>query len=239
MRRYTPLWLLPAVAAFGAPSLLAPTTVLAPSTAAHAGDLEGLQEEYQVAFEAWKAKFDLAQGRERSALRKEHPAREFWGRFEAAGKAGEGRAYQWMLDHAKDLGLKRDERGPVIQEVYSALLEGSKNKDWFDEVVSRIVRDARYLDAGSLRRWLEAASEDAGSTMARALARVSHAQLLTESDDAELVALGERMLAEYEKQNIAVGATALDFSASTIDGHRFKLSDYRGKVVLVDFYGFW
>jgi peroxiredoxin len=25
----------------------------------------------------------------------------------------------------------------------------------------------------------------------------------------------------------------------TIDGHQFKLSDYRGKVVVLDFYGFW
>jgi hypothetical protein len=238
MRRYTLLWLLPAVAAFGAPSLLAPTSVLAPATAP-AGDLDELQAEYTAAFEAWKAKFDVAQGRERSTLRKEHPAKDFWDRFEASGKAGEGRAYQWMLDHAKDLGLKRDERGPVIQQLYTALLEGSADQGWFDEVVSRIIRDARYLEAGALQRWLEAASEDAKSTMARALARVSHAQLLTESDDAGLVAMGKRMLAEYEEKNIAVGATALDFSASTIDGHRFKLSDYRGKVVLVDFYGFW
>ena len=32
---------------------------------------------------------------------------------------------------------------------------------------------------------------------------------------------------------------APDFDAKTIDGHEFKLSDYRGKVVLLDFYGFW
>lgn len=236
MRRHTLLWLLPALA--GAPAALALTGALAPAEA-RAGDLEALRAEYQASFEVWKAKFDVAQGRDRSALRKQHPAKDFWDRFDAEGKAGEGRAYQWMLDHAKDLGLKRDERGPVIQRLYTALLESSADQRWFDEVVSRIVRDARYLDAGDLERWLEAASEDAKSAMACALARISHAQLLTESEDASVVAIGERMLADYEKKHLAVGATALDFSASTIDGHQFNLSDYRGKVVLVDFYGFW
>jgi peroxiredoxin len=36
-----------------------------------------------------------------------------------------------------------------------------------------------------------------------------------------------------------VGKPAPDFYAETIDGHAFKLSDYKGKVVLLDFYGFW
>ena len=35
------------------------------------------------------------------------------------------------------------------------------------------------------------------------------------------------------------GSTAPDFKGSTIDGFQFELSEYRGKVVLLDFYGFW
>ena len=44
---------------------------------------------------------------------------------------------------------------------------------------------------------------------------------------------------EHESAYLSVGSVAPDFDARTLDGHEFKLSDYRGKVVLVDFYGFW
>ncbi|MFM7298716.1 MAG: peroxiredoxin family protein, partial [Planctomycetota bacterium] len=30
-----------------------------------------------------------------------------------------------------------------------------------------------------------------------------------------------------------------DFEATDTDGVKFKLSDYRGKVVMLDFWGFW
>ena len=43
----------------------------------------------------------------------------------------------------------------------------------------------------------------------------------------------------FERHHLTVGKIAPDFEGKTIDGHEFKLSDYRGKVVLVDFYGFW
>ena len=40
-------------------------------------------------------------------------------------------------------------------------------------------------------------------------------------------------------QNLKVGGTAPEIAASDLDGVAFKLSDYRGKVVLLDFWGYW
>jgi cytochrome oxidase Cu insertion factor (SCO1/SenC/PrrC family) len=37
----------------------------------------------------------------------------------------------------------------------------------------------------------------------------------------------------------SVGALAPEIAATDLDGVPFKLSDYRGKVVLLDFWGFW
>jgi hypothetical protein len=37
----------------------------------------------------------------------------------------------------------------------------------------------------------------------------------------------------------SVGARAPEISASDLAGVPFKLSDYRGKVVLLDFWGLW
>ena len=42
-----------------------------------------------------------------------------------------------------------------------------------------------------------------------------------------------------EKEHFAIGVTAPEIEGSDLDGVAFKLSDYRGKVVFVDFWGDW
>jgi hypothetical protein len=44
---------------------------------------------------------------------------------------------------------------------------------------------------------------------------------------------------EFKEKNLAVGMAVPDFTAKDIEGAEFKLSDYKGKVVLLDFWGFW
>jgi hypothetical protein len=52
--------------------------------------------------------------------------------------------------------------------------------------------------------------------------------------------LGERATASiFEIENLAVGKLVPDISAEDVDGVAFRLSDYRGKVVMLDFWGFW
>ncbi len=43
----------------------------------------------------------------------------------------------------------------------------------------------------------------------------------------------------FELDHLQVGMQVPDFEAVDVEGARFKLSDYAGKVVLVDFWGFW
>jgi hypothetical protein len=43
----------------------------------------------------------------------------------------------------------------------------------------------------------------------------------------------------FRYTNLVVGKTSPDFEAVDVDGNAFKLSDYRGKVTVVDFWGFW
>ena len=56
---------------------------------------------------------------------------------------------------------------------------------------------------------------------------------------------GEKTLAQlaepllFELRFLAVGKTAPDIDGEDIDGKTFKLSDYRGKVVMLDFWGHW
>lgn len=59
------------------------------------------------------------------------------------------------------------------------------------------------------------------------------------------VASGRGTLAEaakgelFELRNLARGKVAPEIEAEDIDGQTFKLSDYRGKVVVLDFWGHW
>jgi hypothetical protein len=43
----------------------------------------------------------------------------------------------------------------------------------------------------------------------------------------------------FALQHLSVGRTAMDIEGEDQDGKKFKLSDYRGKVVLLDFWGNW
>lgn len=43
----------------------------------------------------------------------------------------------------------------------------------------------------------------------------------------------------YELRNLSIGKVAPDIEGEDLDGTKFKLSDYRGKVVVIDFWGNW
>jgi hypothetical protein len=43
----------------------------------------------------------------------------------------------------------------------------------------------------------------------------------------------------FEIRNLAIGKTAPEIEGEDLDGTPFKLSDYRGKVVVIDFWGNW
>ena len=43
----------------------------------------------------------------------------------------------------------------------------------------------------------------------------------------------------FEIRDLAIGKPAPDIEGEDIDAKKFKLSDYRGKVVLLDFWGHW
>jgi hypothetical protein len=43
----------------------------------------------------------------------------------------------------------------------------------------------------------------------------------------------------FALDNLVVGKPCPDFEAVDVEGAKFRLSDYEGKVVLVDFWGFW
>jgi hypothetical protein len=75
----------------------------------------------------------------------------------------------------------------------------------------------------------------AESESAKAVADLELVKTLT--TDADLLEEAKEALAEVSK--LAIGTVAPEIEGVDIDGVAFKLSDYRGKVVLLDFWGFW
>jgi len=55
--------------------------------------------------------------------------------------------------------------------------------------------------------------------------------------DAKLSRQITRMIVEREK--LGIGVTAMDIEGVDLDGVAFKLSDYKGKVIFLDFWGDW
>ena len=41
------------------------------------------------------------------------------------------------------------------------------------------------------------------------------------------------------RRNLRVGKTVPEIEGKDVDGIQFKISDYRGKVVMLDFWGHW
>ena len=57
------------------------------------------------------------------------------------------------------------------------------------------------------------------------------------TEDARLEDRAEKAI--EEEKILGVGNVALDIEGADLDGVEFKLSDYRGKVVMLDFWGDW
>ncbi len=57
---------------------------------------------------------------------------------------------------------------------------------------------------------------------------------------ARFLALVETAKGElFEMRNLSIGKVAPEIEGADVDGNKFKLSNYRGKVVVLDFWGDW
>jgi hypothetical protein len=59
-------------------------------------------------------------------------------------------------------------------------------------------------------------------------------------DSGDGTTLGDRAAADlFELRNLAIGKTAPDITGDDVDGKPLRLADFRGKVVVLDFWGNW
>jgi hypothetical protein len=96
-------------------------------------------------------------------------------------------------------------------------------------------RDATDEEKEKAKEAVAKAKEELAKATAQADALYAEAAKLSEGTE-HAARLGAPI---FEKQRLQVGMEAPDIVAEDVDGVAFKLSDYRGKVVMLDYWGFW
>ena len=216
------------------PILLA-STLLGRETA---GDYKALNAEYQTALAQYAKAYNAAPAKEKRALRAQHPGPAFWPRFEELGRES-GRATLWLIANSKHSGLKADGLADFKRGAYDRVFGMKNNAAYLVAAVSALGADARSVGTEFVESHLRGLLKGDCSRQAKGVTTAKLGELLSSSKDEERAAEGKKMLEKYVAEYISKGAMAIDFDGTTIDGHEFKLSDYKGKAVLVDFYGFW
>jgi hypothetical protein len=137
-------------------------------------------------------------------------------------------------------------RSPVIGSVMSALVYGAP--EWTVPAAQGALRkivagtDSKDIRAEALVELAMMVGLDpALGEKGRAEALELLARIEREYGDTDFNAMNGREFAagaRFEIEQLGLGMLAPDFESTDQEGARFKLSDYRGRVVVLDFWGF-
>lgn len=222
--------------------------------------LQTLLSEYTKArsdLQARLAKLDPAEAQR--VLEQSNPLVPFVERFrelafDAAGTETGVSAWIWVSRLCLDY-----QRLDEAREALEVLVGDHLDSPQWGEVAQGLRYDAARLGGATAREILAQVLEASPHVAVRAAAQFSLAALLMESAKPEDKARGRVLLEEmpakyaaveggwaerakgmlFEHERLQIGMLAPDFEAVDADGVAWKLSDYRGKVVIVDFWGFW
>ncbi len=118
-----------------------------------------------------------------------------------------------------------DSGSPQAEKLLRAILE--KNPD----------HKAQAQACFALANFLKQKSEEAPSADTKEAEKYFDLLVTKYADIGSLVEAAKGAL--FEIRNLALGKTAPEIDGADTDGKKFKLTDYRGKVVLIDFWGNW
>jgi len=229
----------------------------------YAPELVNLQNEYRKALDAYYAPFDRAKSdEERQKIRldpKKDPSRSLIPRFQALSRraAGTGTGARALL---AIIEIDRsDAPTSSARRALDDLIAGYCGTSIMEEMVETLRYVPRCLGRETVLTGLRRIIARSSIRAARAAALLNIARITL--DDSETTEAGrfeakkslERLRKQFadtragraadhalfELDNLQVGMTAPDFEATDEVGRRFRLSEYRGKVVVLDFWGFW
>jgi len=257
-----------AVLAVQAPPAPAPATpTVDAAAAARAAEAARLKAEYdKLTAELQKATVGFQV--QVSALNQQKVPREQWPpdpkiawypRFEELAFQDQPDALRWCLGALGQIGVPLEQVLEKKHEIYARLVVLHPDVPWMADLARWLQSDGAPTGLG-FERADELLRELIGGTTVpatRAAALSARAALLGLRPDAESKKEQERILRElaekhadtpggaaakgrlFQADSLAVGKTPPDLEATDTDGKSFKLSDYRGKVLVLEFWGFW
>ena len=190
------------------------------------------------------------------------PTGEYFPKFRQLAKnylappADRGRALMWCFKHFSETRDTWDNYDKVVRQVANSMIDNWANEDWAAGMADVILRSAALPASGS--NYTRATALARLETVAKDDERKAHAafnrtMLWKPKGEDEFSNKLESFIANYpddkrvEKANgylrniraLQVGSIAPDFSGTNVDGNEIALSDYRGKVTYLVFWGFW
>jgi hypothetical protein len=138
-----------------------------------------------------------------------------------------------MLQVAQNLA---NGTSPAAEKLLRGLLEKNKSKE--------VQGWAAYSLASQLKNQAEARGADKAAAE-KALKEAEQLFERVEKEYAEIPYFRDSTLGKqangslFELRHLAIGKPVPEIEGEDLDGKKFKLSDYRGKVVLIDFWGNW
>ncbi len=225
--------------------------------------LDDINARYQKAMEEWQDLATKAKSQEEyEALAEKRPGDAFLDELEAVGTEAKGTATaaQAWIQYARIASGMRSTN--QVAKAVKVLVEDHITSPLLadvPEMVGNAFKPAKSEEL--LRRMLDKSPEksvqaSAMLTLGKQLMseknakpeRVAEGRALlekvqknyagiTSSRDEEYAAVAAGQL--FELDNLQVGKTPPDFEVTDENGVKFKLSDYRGKVVVIDFWGNW
>ncbi len=154
---------------------------------------------------------------------------------------------------------------PKVEELFRAVLEKNPAREakgqasfYLGGHLNRVASMSRSLkerpeEAKSLEGYLgkegvtrlkdadpDKLAKEAETLFELAEAKYGDVVLSTNARTMKKTTIADRVVSElFEIRHLAIGKEVPDIVAEDLDGKSFKLSDYRGKVVVLDFWGHW
>ncbi len=182
------------------------------------------------------------------------PARAAWKQVEALAQAGVADALLYQVQHAQYSGA--EDVDALRSRIVARLVEehaGDAAAIGLARELPNLHKQGALDGAALAEKLLERSpSRDVRAEALVALVQLRFETARTDEELAAAHALVARLRAEFvghaaigraeelvAAAQLAPGKPAPDFRATDVDGVELALSDYRGKVVLLDFWGFW
>jgi len=237
----------------------------APAETPSAEDVfDALEVEVDAAYETWRKelreKIDAAEksGEDLPMTAYTPPLAQFVPKFQAAAADYAGtddavRFLSWIarqgIDHDREAG----------KQAYVTLIDVHLQSESFRRLATLLPGLPRYFDAAEARALIAKVEQNSTDSTVRAwavLARLGDTLDKSAIDSDAFLTAKREMYAALEgvddpylrsmvgekidlREKFAIGMVAPDIVGIDIDGVAFKLSDYKGKVIFLDFWGDW